>query len=103
MTTTTKQETLKEIFNDDDMGILTLYKVADGELFDTYDEAVEHCYEQGIIYYHKAMEYLMENDASLRDSLELASEMGLEVDNLSSETLATLLYQQSLLNSIEEV
>ena len=102
MTTTTKQETLQEIFNDDEMGILTLYKVGD-EVFDTYDEAIEYCYQQEVIYYHTAMEYLMTNDASLKESLELAGELCLEVDSLNSEVLATILYQQELVNSIEEV
>ena len=80
----------------------TQYKVEE-ELFDTYDDAIEYCYQQEIIYYHKAMEYLMDNDASLRESLELASELCLEVDSLSSEVLATILFQQELVNSIEEV
>ena len=43
-----------------------------------------------IIYYYKAMEYLKEHDASLTESLELASEIGLTIDNLNSETLASL-------------
>ncbi len=102
MTTTTKQETLQEIFNTDELGILTLYKV-DDELFDTYDEAVEYCYQQEIIYYHTAMEYLTANDTSLKESLEIASELCLEVDSLSSEVLATILYQQKLVNSIKQV
>src|SRR6056300_1654828 len=44
-----------------------------------------------IIYYARAMEYLSENDPSLKDSLEIASEMGYTPDNLSSEVLASLL------------
>ena len=44
-----------------------------------------------IIYYARAMEYLSENDPSLKDSLEIASEMGYTPDNLSSEILASLL------------
>ena len=31
-----------------------------------------------IIYYHKAMEFLLNNDNSLRESLEIASELGLQ-------------------------
>ena len=80
----------------------TQYKVEE-ELFDTYDDAIEYCYEQEVIYYHTAMEYLMANDTSLKESLELAGELCLEVDSLSSEVLATILYQQELVNSIEEV
>ena len=43
-----------------------------------------------IIYYHKAMEYLSENDFSLTESLELTYEYGFELKNLNSETLASL-------------
>lgn len=44
-----------------------------------------------IIYYDRAMEYLSENDPSLKDSLEIANEMGYTLDNLNSEILASLL------------
>ena len=79
----------------------TTYKV-DGETFDTYDEATEYCYGQEIIYYHTAMEYLMENDASLQESLDIVNQMGFSMSSLNSELLATVLYQQELVNSITE-
>jgi len=44
-----------------------------------------------IIYYDRAIKYLSENDSSLKDSLEIASEMGYTLDNLNSEILASLL------------
>ena len=44
-----------------------------------------------IIYYNKAMEFLSNNDSSLRDSLEIAYEMGYNVSDLNSEILASLL------------
>jgi hypothetical protein len=75
----------------------------DGEVFETQDKAIDYCYEQEIIYYYKATEYLLENDSSLRDSLDLAHDMGFSLENLNSEVLATLLYQRDLLESIEEV
>ena len=43
-----------------------------------------------IIYYSKAIEYLKENDCSLNESLELASEMGFTFEHLNSEALASL-------------
>ncbi|PHS03968.1 MAG: hypothetical protein COA88_14550 [Kordia sp.] len=43
-----------------------------------------------IIYYSKAMEYLLENDASLSESTELAAEMGCTTENINSELLASL-------------
>ena len=44
-----------------------------------------------IIYYGSAMDYLKVHDPSLRESLELAYDIGITADNLSSETLASLL------------
>ena len=43
-----------------------------------------------IIYYSKAMKYLSENDASLSESVEIASDMGYSTENLNSELLASL-------------
>jgi len=71
--------------------------------FDDYDQAIEYCYEQEIIYYSKAMNYLMENDASLKDSLAIATEYGIDdTSELNSEYLATIHYQDALINSIGE-
>lgn len=49
-----------------------------------------------IIYYARAIEYLWENDPSLQESLELASEMGYECSSLNSEALASLLASQKI-------
>lgn len=43
-----------------------------------------------IIYYSKAIKYLSENDASLSESIEIAVDMGYSLENLNSETLASL-------------
>jgi len=43
-----------------------------------------------IIYYSTAMEYLSDNDSSLTESLTLAHDLGFEVSNLNSETLASI-------------
>ena len=50
-----------------------------------------NAFEQEVIYYSNAMEYLTENDISLRDSLELADEYGYSPGDLNSEILASLL------------
>ena len=44
-----------------------------------------------VIYYNNAIDYLSENDASLRESLEIAEEYGYEPKDLNSEILASLL------------
>ena len=49
-----------------------------------------------IIYYSRAMEYLSENDASLMESLAIASDMGYDPVNLNSEILASLLASQNV-------
>jgi len=58
--------------------------------FEDYDQAIEWCQEQEIIYYHKAMQYLAENDASLVESFNLADNIGYTFQSINSETLATI-------------
>lgn len=50
-----------------------------------------NAFEQEVIYYSNAMEYLTENDNSLRESLEIADDLGITTNNLNSEVLASLL------------
>jgi hypothetical protein len=58
---------------------------------DIFDELQDNGYfQEEIIYYSKAMQYLIENDCSLSESLEIAHEYGYNLDNLNSETLATI-------------
>ena len=73
------------------------------EKFETYDDAVEFVHQEEIIYYNRAIKYLAENASSLRESLSLASDLGCTLENLSSETLATIHYQDYLIGEIEEV
>ena len=49
-----------------------------------------------VIYYSNAIKYLQENDPSLKESFEIASELGYEVKNLNSEILASLLKSQNV-------
>jgi len=73
------------------------------EEFDSYDDAIEFVHQEEIIYYYNAIKYLSENDSSLRESLELAHDLGCTLENLSSETLATIHYQNYLIGEIEEI
>jgi len=66
------------------------------------DKLQELVYEIEVIYYHVAMEYLTEHDTSLQESLGLAHDMGCTLDNLNSETLATLLKQQNASEKLHE-
>ena len=49
-----------------------------------------------VIYYSNAMNYLRENDPSLKESLSLAHEIGYNLNNLSSEILASLLKTENV-------
>jgi tetratricopeptide (TPR) repeat protein len=62
---------------------------------DLYHFCHEKVYEQQgfeveIIYYRKAIEYLLKNDPSLYESLEYAHDLGFTLTNLNSETLASI-------------
>ena len=56
-----------------------------------YDELRDNgFFDVEIIYYYKAIEYLQDNDSSLCESLEIATEFGYTTENLNSELLASL-------------
>ena len=66
----------------------------------SFDELREKIQDNGgfdieIIYYSRAMEYLMANDNSLTESLGLAHDMGYTADNINSELLASILASQN--------
>jgi len=70
---------------------------------DELNEAIQdRINEIEIIYYASAMDFLRENDTSLRESLEIAQDFGFEPKNLSSEILATLLLQNMLNEELSE-
>ena len=76
---------------------LQYFMSEDVNSFDELREAIDDGggFDVEITYYSRAIEYLQRNDASLLESLGLASEMGFTLDNLSSEVLASLLATQN--------
>jgi len=73
----------------------------DAKDFERYfEELEESTYQIECIYYSNAMKYLTKHDNSLSESLEIASEMGYEVEDLNSELLATLLMQRKELEAL---
>jgi len=67
-------------------------------------------FEVDIIYYSIAIKYLSENDASLSESVEIASDLGYSTENINSELLASLHASQkvredfySITNEIDEI
>lgn len=76
---------LTEYFDEEDFD-------EDTEIQDIEDALDAHdVFNQEIIYYSRAMDYLMKNDPSLQRSMELAAEYGYDCEHLNSEILASLL------------
>lgn len=91
---------LEKLLKDTELSDLEL----DGETAeDVIENLEERISEEEIIYYSNAIKYLAENDASLQESLGIASDLGYTTDKLNSETLATLLYQQNLRNELSKL
>ena len=100
MDTTTKKELIKNTLQDLSLEYLgedaTEFLCSSDELddYDThqiYDELHDNgFFNVDIIYYYKAIEYLKENDCSLSESIEIATEYGYTLENINSETLASL-------------
>ena len=97
-------ETIEEYLSkiETEIDLLNCYD-EDMSFSDFEDEVIESINETEIIYYSKAMDYLMENDTSLTESLSLASDVGYDASNINSELLATLLYQENLRNEWYEL
>lgn len=52
-------------------------------------------FNQEVIYYHHAIDYLSKNDPSLQESIKLANDLGCSMEDLNSELLASLLKSQN--------
>ena len=70
------------------------------DLFD--DLQTNGYFNEEVIYYSTAIRYLKDNDPSLTESLEIATEYGYEAKNLNSELLATLHASQKKENTFFE-
>jgi hypothetical protein len=73
--------------------------------FEDVRDLIEACdgFSIEIIYYSAALDYLRENDPSLRQSLELAGDMGYKPADLNSEILATILATEITRGEFEEM
>ena len=107
------QEQQTAIFNflnkiSKDICITDYVNIEDIDENDAFNSIVEKLQDENgfdceVIYYASAIEYLKENDPSLRESLELASDLGFELKNLTSETLASLLKTENVRNNFQEL
>tara|TARA_R110002033_G_C3830243_1_gene233892 strand:+ start:511 stop:933 length:423 start_codon:yes stop_codon:yes gene_type:complete len=70
------------------------------DLFD--DLQTNGYFNEEVIYYSSAIRYLKDNDPSLTESLEIATEYGYEAKNLNSEVLASLHASQKKENTFFE-
>lgn len=82
-----------------------LYDIGyDYEDFREFSDAVERWIsEQDITYYSNAIEYLSKWDPSLKNSLSLAEDNGYSLSDVDSELLATLHYQDDLMEQWSNV
>jgi hypothetical protein len=93
---------IKTFFNENSLNHLNVNDFLDDDSFEyldfsnAFEEILElleenNAFEIDIIYYSTAMEYLTLHDTSLTESIELAHEYGFKLENLNSETLASIL------------
>lgn len=99
--TNTVNTQLKELFKDTSFDC---FQYGDFESADELIESLrEEINQEEVIYYRTAMEYLMENDNSLHESMALAHDMGYEAKDINSELLATILKQQNLNEELNDL
>ena len=96
-------DNLENLLENNDLG--DLYEAyEEGQTFDEFLEAAEiYISESDIIYCSAAMEYLSENDPSLNRSLSIAMELRYTISDIDSETLARLLLQESMMESLNSI
>jgi hypothetical protein len=84
---------------------LSYFADEDHQSTDDLRDAIEdgNGFDVEIIYYSNAIDYLQKNDPSLKESLEIAHELGYEAKNLNSELLASLLASQNARTEFEEI
>lgn len=84
---------------------LPYFATEDTTTFEEFRAAIEdgNGFDIEIIYYSNAMEYLTQNDNSLKESLNIAAEMCYEPQNLNSEILASLLASKNAREEFEEL
>lgn len=71
--------------------------------FDKFIEKVkETISNECFVYNSEAIKYLMRHDASLKQSLDIANDLGYKLDNLDSIILANLLYQHMLYEQLND-
>ena len=91
-----------------DVTITDYIELSEIDFEDAYNSIFDTLQDNGgfnieIIYYSNAIAYLKENDPSLRESLEIAIEYGMELSNINSEILASLLASRNVVEEFSEL
>jgi len=94
--------TEEKIYDNFPIDLASLYDNED-TFYNFLDKVNDEIFCLEIIYYSEAIKYLMREDSSLGESLEIASEYCYEVSDLNSEVLATLLYQKRVTEQWYEI
>ena len=107
MNTTTKQALIDFLTENGPSEIDFQYHL-ESEDFNSFEDVrdlIEACdgFSIEIIYYSAALDYLRENDPSLRQSLELCQDLGYKPADLSSEILASVLACEIVRGEFEEM
>jgi len=92
-----RSEKIEKFFREEiKMNEIDIMYFIDADEVKSFDDVYEAIDNDGgfnveVIYYTAAMEYLMERDPSLRESVGIAEEYGYTPSNITSEVLASLL------------
>lgn len=93
----TRAEKIKKFFDEEiKMNDIDIMYYVDANNVSSFSDVLDQIedangFDVEVIYYSTAMEYLMERDPSLRESLEIANSYGYTINNINSELLASLL------------
>jgi hypothetical protein len=109
METKLKTEEFLKSLNIENLNLIDYVDIEDIDLNNAFESIYDMLDEKDafnidIIYYYNAMEYLKEHDNSLTESLGIAQELGytLEIHNINSEMLASLLASRNARNDFYE-
>ena len=100
-----KEKFFEELSEQLDFSINEYVYAEDIEDYDELYEQLEDkgAFEQEVIYYSNAIEYLKLNDASLQESMEIADDYGYAPRDINSELLASLLKSQKCREEFSEL
>lgn len=101
-----RSEKIEKFFREEiDLRHIDVMDYIDANNVTSFQDVYNQINEQGgfnveIIYYSRAMQYLMDNDTSLYNSMQLAEEYGYSLDDINSEVLASLLASQHTMEEL---